>query len=47
MFIRTNLKLPYLIYFLLYLVIMNLHWLIRSPGMGSHQESSSQLYSLD
>ena len=28
-------KLPYLISFLLYLVIINLHWLICSPGMHS------------
>ena len=31
MFIWTNLKLPYLIHFLSYLVIINLHWLIRHP----------------
>ena len=41
MFIWTNLKLLYLIYFVLYLVIINLHWLIRSPGMRSHQENIS------
>ena len=38
MFIWTNLKLPYLIYFLLYLVMMSLHRLNWSPGMHSHQK---------
>ena len=46
MFICTNLKLPNLIHFLLYLVIINLHWLIRSPGMRSHQKISSNFIRL-
>ena len=40
MFIWTNLKMPFLSYFSLYLVIIDFHKLVWSPEIRSHQENS-------
>ena len=44
---RFEIVVSHLFLIIFNVVILNLHWLISSPGMCSHQENSSYFYSLD
>ena len=46
MFNRTNLKIPLLNYFSLYWVIIDLHGLVGSPEIRSHQNENLNSYFL-